>query len=122
LPIQASSLDGAPFGGKARLHVTLCSPGTENPMPLKFVAQPGTWDEHQETVHFLAFDGEKPVMCAVSLEALEDLAEKINLKPDQCVTTFQKHRKAIEQKAAALYDSGRVRADGVVLVKASRIL
>jgi hypothetical protein len=91
-------------------------------MPLKFVAQPGTWDERQETIRFPAFDGEKPVMCAVSLEALEDLAEKINLKPDYCVAIFEKHRKAIEQKAAALYDSGRVRADGVVLVKASRIL
>jgi hypothetical protein len=90
-------------------------------MPLKFVMQPGRWDEHQEMIRFPAFDGEKPVMCAVSLEALEDLAEKINLKPDHCVATFEKHREAIEQKAAALYDSGRVRADGVVLVKASRI-
>lgn len=91
-------------------------------MPLKFATQPCTWDEHQETIRFSAFDGEKPVMCAVSLEALEDLAEKINLKPDHCIATFEKHREAIEQKAAALYDSERVRADSVVLVKASRIL
>jgi hypothetical protein len=91
-------------------------------MPLKFVTQPGTWDDQQQTVRFPAFDGEKPVMCAVSLEALEDLAEKINLKPSDCVAAFEKHRKAIERKAAVLYDSGRVRADGVVLVKASRIL
>lgn len=90
-------------------------------MPLKFVTQPGRWDDHQQMIRFPASDGEKPVMCAVSLEALEDLAEKINLKPSDCVATFEKHRQAIEQKAAALYDSGRVRKDGVVLVKASRI-
>jgi hypothetical protein len=81
----------------------------------------GISDEHQETVRFPALDGEKPLMCAVSLEALEDLAEKINLKPDHYVATLEKHREAIEQKAAALYDSGRVRAGGVVFVKASRI-
>lgn len=91
-------------------------------MSLRFVAQRGEWNKELETVRFPAFDGEKPVMCAVSLEALEDLAEKINLTPDQCVAAFEKHRRVIEQKASALYDSGRVRADGVVLVKASRIL
>jgi hypothetical protein len=91
-------------------------------MSLTFVEHCGEWDRFQEMVCFPARDGEKPVTCAVSLEALEDLAEKINLKPDECVAAFERHRRVIEQKAAALYDSGRVRADGVVLVKASRIL
>jgi hypothetical protein len=90
-------------------------------MPLTFAAQPGRWDGFQKVVGFAAADGETLVLCAVSQEALEDLAHKVDLKPGDCVDTFEKYRPAIERKAAALYDSGRVRAGAVVLVKASRI-
>jgi Protein of unknown function (DUF1488) len=86
-------------------------------MSLKFVNQPGTWNEHQETIRFPAFDGSAPVMCAISLNALEDLTRSSNLTPEQCVAAFAKHRKRIEQKASALYALGRVNPEGVVLVK-----
>jgi Protein of unknown function (DUF1488) len=90
-------------------------------MPLTFAAQPGTWDGFQKVVGFAASDGEREVLCAVSQEALEDLAHKVDMKSDDCVGTFERHRAAIERKAEALYDSGRVRDGEVVLIKASRI-
>ncbi|HEX2116209.1 MAG TPA: DUF1488 domain-containing protein [Alphaproteobacteria bacterium] len=90
-------------------------------MPLTFLARPGKWDRFQKAVGFAAADGEKSVTCAVSQEALEDLAHKVDMNPADCVATFEQHRAAIEQKAAALYASGRVRAGETVLIKASRI-
>jgi hypothetical protein len=90
-------------------------------MPLTFVARPGEWDRFRKAVGFAAADGERSVACAVSQEALEDLAHKVDMNPDDCVATFEQHRAAIERKAATLYDSGRVRAGEVVLIKASRI-
>jgi Protein of unknown function (DUF1488) len=90
-------------------------------MPLTFAGLPGKWDSFQKVVGFAAADGGTTVMCAVSQEALEDLAHKVDLNPGACVETFEHHRPAIERKAEALYDSGRVRAGEVVLVKASRI-
>jgi hypothetical protein len=90
-------------------------------MPLTFAGQPGRWDSFQKFVGFGAADGDTPVQCAVSQEALEDLAHKVDMNPDDCVATFERHRPAIERKAAALYASGRVRAGEVVLIKASRI-
>jgi hypothetical protein len=57
----------------------------------------------------------------VSQEALEDLARKVDMPPAECVAAFEQHRPAIERKAEALYDSGRVRAGDIVLVKATRI-
>lgn len=90
-------------------------------MPLTFLEQPGTWDGFQKAVGFAAIDGDTPVTCAVSREALEDLARKVDLSPGACVATFERHRAAIERKAVALYDSGRVRVGAIVLIKASRI-
>lgn len=90
-------------------------------MPLTFATQPGKWDGFQKVVGFAAADGETLVMCAVSQEALEDLAHKVDMKPGDCVDTFEKHRPAIERKATMLYDSGRVRGGEVVLIKATRI-
>lgn len=90
-------------------------------MPLTFAAKPGEWDSFQKIVCFAAADGETAIRCAVSQEALEDLAHKVDLEPAACVAAFQQHRPAIERKAEALYDSGRVRAGALVLIKASRI-
>jgi hypothetical protein len=90
-------------------------------MPLTFPARPGTWDRFQKVVGFAAADGERSVSCIVSQEALEDLAHKVDMNPEDCVATFELHRAAIERKASALYDSGRVRAGEVVHIKASRI-
>lgn len=90
-------------------------------MPLIFATQPGRWDGFHKAVGFAAADGDTPVMCAVSQEALEDLAHKVDMNPDDCIATFQRYRSAIERKALALYDSGRVRAGEVVRIKASRI-
>jgi Protein of unknown function (DUF1488) len=90
-------------------------------MPLTFTEQPGNWDGFQKSVGFGAADGDTAVRCAVSQEALEDLAHKVDMNPDDCVATFERHRPAIERKAVALYESGRVRAGEVVLIKASRI-
>jgi hypothetical protein len=90
-------------------------------MPLTFAALPGSWDGFLKAVDFAAADGATPVLCAVSQEALEDLAHKVDMNPEDCVATFERHRAAIERKAAALYESGRVRAGAVVVVRASRI-
>jgi hypothetical protein len=90
-------------------------------MPLIFAAKPGAWDNFQKIVSFAAADGETSIQCAVSQEALEDLAQKVDLEPAACVATFERHRPAIERKAESLYDSGRVRAGQLVLIKASRI-
>jgi hypothetical protein len=90
-------------------------------MPLTFETTPGAWDGFQKVVCFAAADGETSIPCAVSQEALEDLAHKVDMGPAACVAAFERHRPAIERKAEALYDSGRVRAGALVLVKASRI-
>jgi hypothetical protein len=89
-------------------------------MPLTFPARPGKWDRFQKAVGFAAADGERSVTCVVSQEALEDLARKVDMNPDDCVATFEVHRAAIERKASALYDAGRVHAGGVVHIRASR--
>jgi hypothetical protein len=93
----------------------------ENTMPLKFASTPGAWDNFHKTVCFAAADGDTAIPCAVSQEALEDLAHKVDMNPVVCVAVFEQHRAAIERKAEALYNSGRVRAGEVVLIKASRI-
>jgi hypothetical protein len=90
-------------------------------MPLTFAARPGKWDSFQKIVGFAAQDGERSVICAVSQEALEDLAHKVDMNPADCLATFEQHRRAIERKATVLYDSDRMRAGEVVLIKASRI-
>ena len=90
-------------------------------MPLTFAATPGAWDSFQKIVCFAAADGETSVRCAVSQEALEDLAHMVDMRPADCVATFERHRPAIERKAQALYESGRVRDGALVLIKASRI-
>ncbi len=90
-------------------------------MPLTFAAGPGKWDGFQKVVGFAAQDGETAVMCAISQEALEDLAQQVDMHPGGCVAAFERHRPAIERKASMLYDAGRFRAGEVVLVKASRI-
>jgi hypothetical protein len=89
-------------------------------MPLTFAAKP-EWDSFQKIVCFAAADGDTAIPCAVSQEALEDLAHKVDMNPTECIATFERHRPAIERKAAALYESGRVRAGDLVLIKASRI-
>ena len=90
-------------------------------MPLTFAVKPGRWDSFQKVVGFAAADGEVAVACAVSQEELEDLAHKVDMAPDDCVATFERHRPALERKAAALYESGRVRAGETVIIRASRI-
>jgi hypothetical protein len=93
----------------------------EDRMPLTFASGPGRWDGFQNAVDFAAADGETAVTCAVSQEALEDLAHKVDMNPADCLATFELHRAALERKATVLYESGRVRAGAVVLIKASRI-
>ena len=90
-------------------------------MPLTFAAEPGKWDGFQKAVGFAAQDGDTSVMCAISQEALEDLAQRVDMHPAACVAVFEQHRDAIERKASMLYASGRVRAGEVVMIKASRI-
>lgn len=90
-------------------------------MPLTFSAQPATWDGFQKAVGFAATDGDMPLKCAVSQEALEDLAHKVDMNPEDCIATFERHRAAIEHKAVTLYDSGRVRVGAVVVIRATRI-
>jgi hypothetical protein len=90
-------------------------------MPLTFPDRPGKWDKFQKAVGFAAADGERSVACIVSQEALEDLAHKVDLNPADCVATFEQHRAAIERKASALYDAGRVRPGEPVHIRASRI-
>jgi len=90
-------------------------------MPLTFAAAPGKWDSFQRVVGFAAQDGESLVMCAVSQEALEDLARKVDMHPGACLDAFEQHRAVIERKASDLYDSGRFRTGEVVMIRASRI-
>lgn len=91
-------------------------------MPLTFTAQPAVWDRFQKAVSFSGTDGNMPVKCAVSQEALEDLAHKVDMSPEDCVATFERHRAVLERKAVGLYHSGHVRAGAVVVIRATRIL
>jgi hypothetical protein len=67
-------------------------------------------------VKFWMSDGERPVLCRVSHEALRDLATRVHFEgPDEKV--FEFYRELIEQVASDAYDAGTSVDDaGLVLV------
>ena len=67
-------------------------------------------------IKFWMSDGERPVLCRVSHEALRDLAERVHFEgTDEKV--FEAYRELIEQVASDAYDAGTSFDDaGLVLV------
>ena len=67
-------------------------------------------------IKFWMSDGERPVLCRVSHEALRDLAERAHFEgTDEKV--FEAYRELIEQVASDAYDAGTSFDDaGVILV------
>ena len=70
----------------------------------------------RDGVKFWMSDGERPVLCRVSHEALRDLATSVHFEgPDEKV--FEAYRELIEQVASDAYDAGTSVDDaGLVLV------
>ena len=70
----------------------------------------------RDGVKFWMSDGERPVLCRVSHEALRDLATRVHFEgPDEKV--FEAYRELIEQVASDAYDAGTSVDDaGLVLV------
>jgi hypothetical protein len=86
-------------------------------MPLRFVQQHGGWNDRRKTVRFFAFDGDKPVVCMVTREALVDLERARDADGKMCVGIFEKHRSRIEAAAAAKYQPGAAGRDPFVVVE-----
>jgi hypothetical protein len=76
--------------------------------------------KHDLTAHdgikFWMSDGERPVLCRVSHEALRNLAERVHLEASD-EKVFEAYREFIEQVAGDAYDAGTSVDDaGLVLV------
>ena len=64
-------------------------------------------------IKFWMSDGERPVLCRVSHEALRDLADRVNFGG----TDVEAYRELVEQVASDAYDAGTSVDDaGLVLV------
>ena len=72
-------------------------------------------------IKFWMSDGERPVLCRVSHEALRDLAERVHFEgTDEKV--FEAYRELIEQVASDAYDAGTSFDDaGLVLVTSASL-
>ena len=67
-------------------------------------------------IKFWMSDGERPVLCRVSHEALRDLAERVHFEGSD-ENLFEAYRELIEQVASDAYDAGTSVDDaGLVLV------
>ena len=70
-------------------------------------------------VKFWMSDGERPVLCRVSHEALQDLANRVHFDgTDEKI--FEVYRELIEQVASDAYDAARDDA-GLILVTAEAL-
>jgi hypothetical protein len=72
-------------------------------------------------VKFWMSDGERPVLCRVSHEALQDLANRVHFDgTDEKI--FEVYRELIEQVASDAYDAGTSLDDaGLVLVSSEAL-
>src|SRR5512147_2423727 len=69
-------------------------------------------------IKFWMSDGERPVLCRVSHEALRDLAERVHFEgTDEKV--FEAYRELIEQVASDAYDAGTSFNDAGLVAKQS---
>jgi hypothetical protein len=80
-------------------------------MPLK---PPKTHMPHRNGVYFTMDDGNKPVGCLVTHEALMELMGAGD--HDNHAAIFLAHRAEIEQTASEKFDRGHAEPDGLVLV------
>ena len=72
-------------------------------------------------IKFWMSDGERPVLCRVSHEALRDLADRVHFDgTDEKV--FEAYRELIEQVASDAYDAGTSVDDAGLVLVASEAL
>lgn len=81
---------------------------------LIFPKSDARYDPIRMVVLFAGKDGEKPVPCAISREALEDHFDADNKNPAKM---FQANRERVEHEARRKYLAERLESDGSVLLK-----
>lgn len=81
---------------------------------LMFPKSAARYDPIRMAVLFDGKDGEKPVPCAISWEALEDHFDSDHKNPAK---VFGANRERIEHEARRKFLAGRLESDGSVLIK-----
>jgi Protein of unknown function (DUF1488) len=84
---------------------------------MTLIHQPGQMADQFHGVYWSAMDGEKPVGCGVTPEALLDLARQHTFAPRALVQIYLTYRSTIQKAATAKYERGELEQDEQVLVK-----
>lgn len=84
---------------------------------LTFVEPVENYDPERDLMLFEGRDGDKPITCAISGEALEDHFGARGSGRRQRLSAFTKHRDEIEDQARRKYLAGRREPDGSVLIR-----
>jgi hypothetical protein len=86
-------------------------------MALTFAAILPTYDAKMRVVWLPGWDGEAPVRCAVSREALMDMARSMLATDKQLMEIYIIHADEIRQIAMRKYITNQAEPDGSFLVK-----
>jgi hypothetical protein len=87
-------------------------------MRIEFDSQvAGSWNADTETMRFIVHRDNKPILCGVSREALEDRSRKTGLHASALRNLFKQYRDEIERKAAAKIRSREFEPNGTVLIR-----
>jgi hypothetical protein len=84
---------------------------------LTFIDQSGTYNYTTSTVRYPAMDGSKPVVYAVTRDALAKAEGVPILVPNDCVLAAPRHEARIRAVVDRKYSAGLVNPDGVVMVE-----
>jgi hypothetical protein len=86
-------------------------------MALTFAAIPPTYDAEMRVFWLPAWNGEAPIRCAVSREALMDIAHSMLATDKQLMEIYIIHANEIQQIARRKYITNQAEPDGSFLVK-----
>jgi hypothetical protein len=86
-------------------------------MALTFRDAASTYDAGRRVLWLSAWDGWKPVRCAVSRDALVDKARLTHAADEDLVDIYITHADEIQRIAARKYAAKQTEPDGFILVK-----
>lgn len=86
-------------------------------MALTFAAVQPTYDAEMRVLWLPAWVGEAPIRCAVSREALMDIARSMFATDKQLMEMYIIHADEIQQLAKRKYINNQMEPDGSILVK-----
>ena len=86
-------------------------------MTLQFDDRDPVWNGARMTVHFLAHSNSTRVVCAVSIEALQDHFGVQGFDGDEAVPAAIANKSTIESVAQQLYGSRPLDPDGLLIIK-----